>query len=160
MYSFLREDGISPYYIGKGKGNRAWRRQKYDVKAPPQDRICILRDGMEEEEALELERLLILMWGRKVEGGLLQNVKEGGDNPPNHTGMKRSNETKKKMSISQKKRWSDPLHKAEMCAKMKENWSRTPERLNKLKTQNLGRKLSPEHLTKLRDGYKKWSESK
>lgn len=118
VYAYLREDGVSPYYIGKGSGSRAYVRQKDDVAAPPKHRIFIIKDKMEEKDALELERLLILMWGRKIDGGILQNVSEGGTQPPNWKGRKRSAENRKRNSEASRRRWANPEYKARASAAM------------------------------------------
>jgi hypothetical protein len=44
-YAWLREDG-SPYYIGKGKGKRAWKSRK-GRKVPPNNRVLILKKRIE-----------------------------------------------------------------------------------------------------------------
>ena len=66
VYVYLREDG-TPYYIGKGKGNRAYYKQKTErVKVPKnQERIKILKANLSEFEAFELEKILIKQYGRK-----------------------------------------------------------------------------------------------
>jgi len=52
--------------------------------------IEIVADKLSEAEALKLEIELIAKYGRLGidEGGILLNVLEGGDNPPNHQGRK------------------------------------------------------------------------
>jgi len=47
-YAYLREDK-TPYYIGKGNGNRAYRRRYKGIK-PPKDksRIIVLKQNLTE----------------------------------------------------------------------------------------------------------------
>jgi len=80
VYSYLRED-FSPYYIGKGSGKRAYTKGPKEVK-PPKDktRVKIIKENLTEQEAFELEKLYILMFGRKdLETGILRNKSDGGD---------------------------------------------------------------------------------
>ncbi|MCG7944906.1 MAG: hypothetical protein N0C84_01020, partial [Candidatus Thiodiazotropha taylori] len=77
VYYWNREDG-TPYYIGKGCGDRAYRKGR-DYK-PPVERIQILKENLTEDEALELEIELIAKFGRKDLGtGILRNKTDGGD---------------------------------------------------------------------------------
>jgi hypothetical protein len=88
VYQYLREDG-TPYYIGKGKGDRAYGPHRISV---PNDvsRIVIIKDNMTEEEAFVLEQELILKYGRKDLGtGVLRNLTNGGEGT---SGMDRSGE--------------------------------------------------------------------
>jgi hypothetical protein len=87
VYAYLRcEDrGGSPYYIGKGKRNRAT--ESCPGHYPPKDRrrirICYCAD---EASAFAVERYLIDFWGRKdLDTGYLENHTDGGEgasNPP------------------------------------------------------------------------------
>jgi hypothetical protein len=98
-YAYLREDR-TPYYIGKGSGNRAYRRTKKCIK-PPKDksRIILLKQNLTEEEAFRHEKYMIAIFGRKDLGaGILHNRTDGGDNPPSWLGKSHSIETRKKLS--------------------------------------------------------------
>lgn len=79
-YAYLREDG-TPYYIGKGKGKRAYKKGRDEVK-PPRDksRIIILKRNLTEEVAFKHEIYMIAVFGRKDLGtGILRNKTDGGD---------------------------------------------------------------------------------
>lgn len=114
-YAYLREDG-TPYYIGKGKGNRAFNKHA-KIKVPPRERILILKKGLTEEEAFKHEIYMIFVFGRKdLNTGILVNFTEGGDGPSGvvrtdafrkrlsevNKGKKLSEETKAKMSKTRK----------------------------------------------------------
>jgi hypothetical protein len=79
VYAYLREDG-SPYYIGKGKGRRAWH-PDHTVGIPTdKDRIVILESNLSDEDSMKLEIELISKYGRKDLGtGILRNMTAGGD---------------------------------------------------------------------------------
>jgi hypothetical protein len=79
-YAYLREDG-TPYYIGKGKGDRAW--SGHSRKTPPptdRSRVLILKKNLSEEEAFRHEVYIISVFGRKDLGtGILLNFTDGGE---------------------------------------------------------------------------------
>jgi len=76
-YAYLREDG-TPYYIGKGKGNRAFR--KHSVGTPTRDRILFLKKNLTESEAFSHEMYIISVLGRIDLGtGILENKNAGGN---------------------------------------------------------------------------------
>ena len=76
-YAYLREDR-TPYYIGKGKQNRAFR--KHNVKRPPKDRIIFLKQNLTEEESFKHEIYMIAILGRiDLKTGILENKNAGGN---------------------------------------------------------------------------------
>ena len=96
-YAYLREDR-TPYYIGKGQGNRAYREGGRRGAQTPKDksRIILLKKEITEEEAFKHEIYMIAVLGRKDLGtGILRNLTDGGEGS---SGCVVTGETKKKLS--------------------------------------------------------------
>ena len=83
-YAYLREDG-TPYYIGKGKGVRAYRKNRVGVKPPKnKNKILVLKKNLTEEEAFKHEIYMISVFGRKdLNTGILVNKTDGGEGSSN-----------------------------------------------------------------------------
>ena len=91
VYAYLRED-TTPYYIGKGVGNRY--KEKHNVVVPSDDRIKFIKTNLTDHEAIALEIELIAKYGRKDLGtGILRNMTDGGEGMLNP-----SAEVRKKLS--------------------------------------------------------------
>ena len=107
VYAYLREDG-SPYYIGKGKGDRAFKKHRI---ATPTDRsrIVFLETNLSDIGSLALERRYIRWYGRKDLGtGILRNLTDGGEGA---SGTSVSEKTREKMSFAVKNRSEETLKK-------------------------------------------------
>lgn len=100
VYAYLRKDR-TPYYIGKGKGRRAWIKHKRIIQRPKDlERIQIIKDGLEEQEAFDLEIKTITLYGRKEIGtGILRNFTDGGEGT---SGYKHTEEAKQKIADAHK----------------------------------------------------------
>jgi hypothetical protein len=94
VYQYIDESG-SPYYIGKGSGRRIHVNHTR-VQLPPVERRIIIKDGLTNHEAKELEKELITKYGRKIDGGILDNIKI--NQWACFTGWTHSEQTKQKIS--------------------------------------------------------------
>jgi hypothetical protein len=78
-YCYLSKRG-TPYYIGKGRGNRINEAHQGLVRLPPPERRIYLKRGLCEEEAFRHEVYMIAVLGRKDLGtGCLVNLTNGGE---------------------------------------------------------------------------------
>jgi len=145
VYAYLRENG-TPYYIGKGKGNRAWDPQ-HCVKIPPNNRIIILESNLTEIGALALERRMIRWYGRKdIQSGILRNRTDGGDGV---SGYKHSEETKQIIGNASRGK----VNSLETRRKMSKPKSK--ETVEKFRS----RKPTTEQISKFQDSWRKKRES-
>ena len=107
VYYFLREDG-SPYYVGKGHGDRMYHKNRKGCTRPDdKERIVKVKDNLTEQEALDLEVVLIKFWGRKQvdNTGILHNFTDGGDGV---SGLKHSSITREKIKVNRSKQVFTP----------------------------------------------------
>ena len=99
-YAYLREDG-TPYYIGKGRKDRIYKKGKGEIR-PPKDksRVIFLKQNLTEEESFKHEVYMIAVFGRKDLGtGILRNRTNGGEG---FSGAIHTPETKAKLSSAMK----------------------------------------------------------
>lgn len=139
-YAYLREDG-TPYYIGKGMGERIYKRGKNEIK-PPKDksRVIFFKRNITEEEAFKHEIYMISIFGRKDLGtGSLRNRTNGGEGS---SGLLVSDETRRKISKARTGTKMTEEHKDKIRQRMMgNNW-------------NVGRKLSEETKKKVGEAQK------
>ena len=144
-YAYLREDK-TPYYIGKGTGNRIYSKNKR-IK-PPKDksRIIFLKQNLTEEEAFKHEIYMIDVFGRKDLGtGILHNMTDGGDGT---SGWVPSEETKGKMSESGKGKIFSEEHRRNLSESGKGR-THSEETRRKLSEAHKGKTPSEETRRKL-----------
>lgn len=142
-YLWLREDG-TPYYAGKGKGNRAFVRGSHHLRPPSRDRILIFQRNSE-VDAWATEKELIANWGRKDQGtGCLRNFTDGGDGV---SGLQHTAISRKRMSEAKRGRPGHSLsadHIAAMAA----------GRIGKAHPHRKGYKMSVESRERIAKGHR------
>lgn len=140
-YLWLRENG-TPYYVGKGSGNRAYTSNGHGVHRPVSIERIVLYPAASEDEAFENEVALIWYYGRKDLGlGCLRNLTGGGEKPPigSHKNHKHSDVTKKVLSVQGKALWDDPEYANSM----------SKSHVGQV-AWNKGKKCSKEHIENLK----------
>ncbi len=130
VYQYVDNLGI-PYYISKGKGKRIHEKH-YKTIVPVMECRQFIQIEMTEMEALDLENTLIRQYGRKIDGGTLDNTKL------NQwiclAGWNHSAATKKKISDST----MGKLKSEETKQKMRK--PKSAEHAEKIRQANVGRK--------------------
>lgn len=146
IYAYIRKSNGTPYYIGKGKGDRAWN-PKHAISVPKdKSKILVMESGLTEIGALALERRYIRWYGRKDLGtGILRNKTDGGDGA---SGLIFSEESRKKIGIAQ------IGNKHSLGRKLSESHRKILSQVNKGNTKNIGRTVSEQTRKKLSEAGK------
>lgn len=159
VYAYLRKKDGTPYYIGKGKGKRAYSKRHCVSVPKDKSKIVFLEKNLTELGAFALERRYIKWYGRKgvdIDGVLL-NRTNGGEG---HSGYVPTEETRQKLrgrtwSQEQRMKISKANRGSRRTAEQRKNISNG--RLGKLKgyiwcyhpIDNEHRRVTPESLATL-----------
>jgi len=132
-YAYLREDG-TPYYIGKGKGRRAFHKN-HSVQRPPKDRILFLKTNLSEENALKHERYLISILDN------LLNVKNYGYKGRSSLSEEHKEKISKKLKIIRHLQIITDEHKKNTSISVKSYWDNLSEEDKTKRCINLRKKI-------------------
>lgn len=158
-YLWLRaKDGTfpatTPYYVGKGRGNRAYEDADHCVHPPTDLSLIVIFPCQSEQEAFDEEKRLIALHGRIDLGtGCLRNRTAGGEGI---SGYKFQEHSLKVMS-TKRKAWTEANPekvKANIARLAVINQGRVPH--------NKGKKQSDETRLKMRESsqHKAWNKGK
>ena len=113
----------TPYYIGKGKGNRAYsHKNKTSIPTPKNtSQIIIMETNLSNIGACALERRYIRWFGRQDLGtGILRNKTNGGEGSSGHLYI-RSKEASDRATATRLVKYGSK-HKPQTILKMKKHW--------------------------------------
>ena len=160
VYEHWRLDRDECFYVGKGKGNRAYVMRDRNghhkaiqakvVREGYAIEVRMVATGLSESDAFDLEKERIRFW-REMNIDLA-NMTDGGDGI---SGFKMNAEAKKKMSLAAKgrigrKTMLGKKHSVETRMKMsaaQKGKPKSPEHAAKVGLRHRGKKISEEHKT-------------
>ena len=180
VYYYIRnKDSLNgtfgtPYYVGKGSGNRAWKSHTKTVKTPKDKSfIHIVCKGLTEEQAFMIEKLHIKLWGRiDIKTGVLLNKTAGGEGASgtirspetrekirktlqSKPGRKHTEKTKKLISERNKQRVLSPETQTRMLSGfIKGRGPKSQQTKNNISKALVGRNFSEDHKASLKNAWK------
>lgn len=161
VYLHKKKSDGEVFYVGKGKGNRAYdftRRSRFwnSVEKIHGVDVCIFADGMSEEQAFNKEVELIKLYGRRQHGGSLVNLTNGGDGVSgkiwsDHERMIMAKRISGENNVSKRPDVRKKLSERFIGDK---NPMKNPENSAKVSAKNTGKKASEETKRKMSDAHK------
>jgi ribosomal protein S16 len=158
VYEHWRLDRDECFYVGKGKGKRAYvmvKRNRHHLAIQAKVsregsaiEVRMVATGLTEEDAFNLEKERIRFW--RAAGADLTNMTDGGDGVIGYIFTK---DVREKMSISQKKRGPRNPHSIEARAKISKSNIGSKRRLGKThsdKTKNVLSELGKKNIAKFK----------
>jgi hypothetical protein len=174
VYLFLRPRNskyaprYTPYYVGKGRGKRAFAFKRTIPRPSDPNLIVFVREQMTEEEAFALEKYCIALYGRIDNGtGILRNLTNGGEGS---SGFRHSPETRARLSEMRKgmKLSEEQCRRIAAMHRGRKKSEETRRRISesqkgkvipehvrkKISEAKKGKKLSPEHCCRIAEAGK------
>jgi hypothetical protein len=169
VYLYLREDR-TPYYVGKGSGKRINQKHRFSdgkfLPLPPVDRRVIIKYFNDEEECFLFEEWLIEFYGRKIDGGILNNQCKGGGGCTRGRNFDRTkyNEKNKEKITARQKRYREK-NKESLRQKQKENYQRRKEErgnywYDNISKEEYNKKTRERYYRRKAEGYKRNDEER
>lgn len=161
-YLWLREDG-TPYYVGKGKGDRGFTSEGHRVRCPLDVSLILVQEWPTETDALQAECFLISFYGRCDLGtGCLRNLTDGGEglcNPSREVRAKMSEAARRTRNGLGKKRTPEQRQALSDAHKGQIPWTKgnfhSAATKDKISRAHTGKCFnSPEHYRKLSSRFK------
>lgn len=152
VYEHWRPDKEICFYVGKGRGKRAYDMSKRNAyhrrvcgklrKGGLRVRVVIVAAGLSEVDAFALEKQRIAYW--RESGQVLANLTDGGEGA---AGFVMPDEVKLKIGSAHKGKTLSEQHRSKLSAAQKARFAR-PDEHAKVCARNTGRKQSPETIAK------------
>jgi hypothetical protein len=150
VYEYMRNrkskqgDIGTPYYVGKGFGNRAYRKHQKGIIVPKDKSNIRISTLMNEANAFQLK---IHLYGRiDIKNGCLYNKTHGGDGC---TGLVHTTETKQKLSKFNTGKKLSGETKRKMSVRMKNLSQETKDKINANRKGMIGKTHSVESKKKM-----------